>query len=62
MSSRFYDDIVRPVNRLWFANDASSRLARHWIEGAIESAVTNAYAINAGMRNALPAVTEPKPA
>ena len=62
MSSRFYDDIVRPVGRLWFANDASSRLARRWIEGAIESAITNAYAINAGMRNELPSTTEPKPA
>lgn len=62
MSSRFYDDIVRPVGRLWFANDASSRLARRWIEGAIASAVTNAWAINAGMRNELPLATEPKPA
>lgn len=59
MTSRFYDDIVRPVGRLWFANDASSRLARRWIEGAIESAVINAYAINAGLRNALPSVAAP---
>ncbi|NJD29608.1 MAG: FAD-dependent oxidoreductase [Chloroflexi bacterium] len=62
MTSRFYDDITRPVHRVWFANDACDRLARRWIEGAIASAITNAYAIHAGMRNALPAITEPKPA
>lgn len=56
MTSRFYDDITRPVHRLWFANDACDRLNRRWIEGAIASAVTTAYAINAGMRNALPPV------
>lgn len=56
MTSRFYDDITRPANRVWFAGDACSRLARRWIEGAIESAVLNAYAINAGMRNALPSI------
>ena len=33
-----------------------SRLERRWIEGAIGSAVTTAYAINAGMRNELPTV------
>ena len=27
-----------------------------------ESSITNAYAINAGMRNELPSTTEPKPA
>jgi hypothetical protein len=58
MTGRFYDDIVRPVHRLWFANDACDRLNRRWIEGAIASAVTTAYAINAGMRNALPQVAE----
>jgi monoamine oxidase len=56
MSGRFFDDIARPVNRVWFAGDACSRLARRWIEGAIESAVRNAVAINAGMRDDLPAV------
>jgi hypothetical protein len=57
MTSRFYDDIVRPVGRIWFASDACSRLARRWIEGVIESAVTNAYAIHTGMRDALLAAT-----
>jgi monoamine oxidase len=61
MSGRFFDDIIRPVDRLWFAGDACSRLARRWIEGAIESAVQNAYAINAGMRNELPAVAVEHP-
>jgi monoamine oxidase len=56
MSGRFFDDIARPVDRLWFAGDACSRLERRWIEGAIASAVTTAFAINAGMRNALPEV------
>ncbi len=55
MTGRFFDDIARPVGRVWFAGDACSRLARRWIEGAIESAVRNAVAINAGMRNELPA-------
>jgi monoamine oxidase len=56
MTSSFYDDIVRPVGRLWFANDACDRLNRRWIEGAIASAVTTAYAIHAGMRDELPLV------
>jgi monoamine oxidase len=60
MTGRFFDDTARPVHRLWFANDACDRFNRRWIEGAISSAVTTAYAINAGMRNALPATTEPK--
>jgi len=55
MSGRFFDDIRRPVNRVWFAGDACSRLERRWIEGAIGSAIETAYAIDAGMRNELPA-------
>ncbi len=54
MRGQFYDDIVRPVDRLWFANDACDQRARRWIEGAIRAGVKNAYAINAGMRNELP--------
>jgi monoamine oxidase len=61
MTSRFFDDIIRPVDRIWFAGDACSRLARRWIEGAIESAVQNAFAINAGMRNELPSVATSAP-
>ena len=60
MTGRFFDDIRRPVGRLWFSGDACSRLARRWIEGAIASAVTTAYAINAGMRNQLPDVSGPE--
>ena len=48
MTSRFYDDVVRPVDRLWFANDACDQRGRRWIEGAIAAAVKNAYAIHAG--------------
>jgi monoamine oxidase len=55
MTTRFYEDVIRPVGRVWFANDACDRLNRRWIEGAIGSAVATSYAINAGMRNALPA-------
>ena len=57
MTGRFFDDIRRPVHRVWFAGDACSRLERRWIEGAIGSAVTTAYAIGAGMRNELPTAT-----
>jgi monoamine oxidase len=56
MSGRFFDDIRRPAGRVWFAGDACSRLERRWIEGAIGSGVETAYAIDAGMRNELPAV------
>lgn len=54
MTSRFYDDIVRPVGRVWFANDACDRRSRRWIEGAIEAAVKNAFAIHTGMRDEVP--------
>jgi monoamine oxidase len=54
MTSRFFDDIRRPVGRVWFSGDACSRLERRWIEGAIASAIETAYAIDAGMRNELP--------
>jgi monoamine oxidase len=54
MTGRFYDDIVRPVGRVWFANDACDRRARRWVEGAIESAIKNAYAIHTGMREEIP--------
>lgn len=56
MTGRFFDDIRRPVHRVWFAGDACSRLERRWIEGAIASAIETAYAIDAGMRNKLPLV------
>jgi monoamine oxidase len=60
MTSHFYDDIVRPVGRVWFANDACDRRARRWIEGAIEAAVKNAYAIHAGMRHEVPMAEGPQ--
>lgn len=58
MTSRFYDDVVRPVGRVWFANDACDRRGRRWIEGAIAAAVRNAFAIHTGMRDALPRTTD----
>jgi monoamine oxidase len=54
LTSQFYDDIVRPVGRVWFANDACDQRGRRWIEGAIAAAVKNAFAINAGMRDEIP--------
>ncbi|HET8786426.1 MAG TPA: FAD-dependent oxidoreductase, partial [Candidatus Limnocylindrales bacterium] len=60
MTSRFFDDIRRPVGRVWFSSDACSRLERRWIEGAIGSGIETAYAIDAGMRNELPAVAAVK--
>jgi monoamine oxidase len=54
MSSEAYDDVIRPVDRLWFANDACDRVGRRWIEGSLAAAIKNAYAIHTGMRNELP--------
>lgn len=54
MSGRFFDNIVRPVDRIWFANDACDRRHRRWIEGALAAAVKNAFAIHTGLRNELP--------
>ena len=58
MSHQFYDDIIRPVGRVWFANDACDQRGRRWIEGAIAAAVKNAFAIHSGMRNELPMAAE----
>ena len=54
MSSEAYDDVIRPVGRLWFANDACDRVGRRWIEGSLAAAIKNAYAIHTGMRDELP--------
>lgn len=54
MSNVFYSDVIRPVNRVWFANDACDRRHRRWVEGALKAAVKNAYAIHTGMRNEIP--------
>lgn len=54
MSGRFYDNIVRPVNRIWFANDACDRRHRRWIEAALVAAVKNAFALHTGLRNEVP--------
>jgi monoamine oxidase len=58
MSGQFLHHVVRPVNRVWFANDACDARHRRWIEGSITAAVKNAFAIHMGMRNELP-TTEP---
>jgi monoamine oxidase len=54
MHGGFYDNVVRPVNRVWFANDACDRRHRRWIEAALVAAVKNAYALHTGMRNQVP--------
>ncbi|MCB8984122.1 MAG: FAD-dependent oxidoreductase [Ardenticatenaceae bacterium] len=54
MGGRFYDNIVRPVHRIWFANDACDRRHRRWIEGAILAGVKNAFALHTGLRNEVP--------
>ncbi|MCA9972147.1 MAG: FAD-dependent oxidoreductase [Anaerolineales bacterium] len=54
MKGSFYDNIVRPVNRIWFANDACDRRHRRWIEAALIAAVKNAYALHTGQRDAVP--------
>lgn len=54
MSDRFFDSIVRPVDHIWFANDACDRRHRRWIEGALAAAVKNAFALHTGLRNELP--------
>jgi monoamine oxidase len=54
MNGRFYDNIIRPVNRIWFANDACDRRHRRWIEAAINAGVKNAYALHIGLRNQIP--------
>lgn len=58
VGGHFYDNVVRPVGRVWFANDACDRRHRRWIEGALLSAVKNAYAIHTGMRNEIPGAAE----
>ena len=54
MSETFYEDVIRPSHRVWFANDACDRRHRRWVEGALKAAIKNAYAIHTGMRNKLP--------
>lgn len=54
MSETFYEDIIRPVHRVWFANDACDRRHRRWVEGALKAAIKNAYAIHTGMRDEMP--------
>ena len=54
LKGSFLKNIARPVNRVWFANDACDPRHRRWIEGSIASAVRNAVAIHSGVRNTIP--------
>jgi monoamine oxidase len=54
MSGRAFRDLIRPVERVWFASDACDRRHRRWAEGAIRSAIRNAFAIHHGWRNTIP--------
>jgi monoamine oxidase len=60
LSSEVYDNIIRPVHRIWFANDACDRRHRRWIEAAIGAAVKNAYGLHTGMRDEIPSEIEHK--
>ena len=54
MSSAFFQDVVWPVDRIWFTNDACDRLHRRWIEASLTAAIRNAWSIHSGLRNELP--------
>ncbi|MDQ4068307.1 MAG: FAD-dependent oxidoreductase [Actinomycetota bacterium] len=54
MSGKLYEDTIRPVHRIWFANDGCDRRHRRWIEGSLRAAIKNAYAIHTGIRNEMP--------
>ncbi|MCS5690759.1 FAD-dependent oxidoreductase [Cyanobium sp. FGCU-6] len=47
MTSPGFADLIRPLGRIHFANDACDRLHRRWIEGAIASAIRTARDIHA---------------
>jgi monoamine oxidase len=36
MSGRLYTDVIRPVHRVWFANDGCDRRHRRRVEGSIK--------------------------
>jgi monoamine oxidase len=54
VNGELYKHVIRPVNRIWFANDACDRRHRRWIEGALKAAVKNVFALHTGMRNEIP--------
>lgn len=54
MGGRIYEDLIRPVHRVWFANDACDRKHRRWIEGSLKAAIKNAHSIHCGLRNEMP--------
>ena len=54
LSGDFLKHVVRPVHRVWFANDACDARHRRWIEGSLAAAVKNAFAIHTGMRDEIP--------
>ena len=54
LSGEFLKHVMRPVHRVWFANDACDARHRRWIEGSLAAAVRNAFAIHTGMRDEIP--------
>jgi monoamine oxidase len=56
MNSAAFEEIARPVERIWFANDACDRRHRRWVEASLIAAVRAAFAIHTGMYNRLPAI------
>lgn len=49
MTSDHYRNLLRPVGRVWNCGDTYDRRHRRWIEGAIRSAIKNAYAVHMKM-------------
>ena len=46
MGGPMFNDLIRPVGRIHFANDACDLYLRRWIEGAIASAIRTALAVH----------------
>ena len=46
MSGPMFNDLIRPLGRIYFANDACDLYLRRWIEGAIAAAIRTALALH----------------
>ena len=46
MTGPMFDDLIRPLGRIHFANDACDRYNRRWIEGSIAAAIRTALALH----------------
>ena len=48
MTGPMFHDLIRPLGRIHFANDACDRYHRRWIEGSIAAAIRTALAVHHG--------------